>query len=194
MNDELSVDLMARWRTGDQQAAAELFRRYAQRLVALARSRLSDRLAQHLDPEDVVQSAYRSFFADTRAGRYDLQGGGKLWQLLVLITLHKLQDQVDRFSAQKRSVQREVPLGDSDRLLAVEAHMRDHEPSPVEAVALAEELEHVMRQLEPLQRRMLELRLQGYRLEEIAADTQRTERTVRRVLERVKDMLESSGA
>src|ERR1700679_4129725 len=66
MADEWSGDLLARWRAGDQQAATEMFHRYANRLILLARSRLSPRLSHRVDPEDVVQSAYRSFFADTR--------------------------------------------------------------------------------------------------------------------------------
>jgi DNA-directed RNA polymerase specialized sigma24 family protein len=37
---------------------------------------------------------------------------------------------------------------------------------------------------------MVELRLQGHSLEEIAAATQRCERTVRRALEQVKERLE----
>ena len=65
-------------------------------------------------------------------------------------------------------------------------------PSPVEAVALADELEQVMTRLEPLHRRMLELRLQGYNLLEIGAATKRTERTVRRVLELIKEQLANS--
>ena len=39
--DDLSVDLLARWRQGDQQAAAALFERYAERLIGLAHGRLS---------------------------------------------------------------------------------------------------------------------------------------------------------
>jgi DNA-directed RNA polymerase specialized sigma24 family protein len=49
-----------------------------------------------------------------------------------------------------------------------------------------------MSKLEPLERRMLEMRLQGYNLEEIAAATQRTERTVRRALTEVKQLLGQS--
>jgi hypothetical protein len=37
---------------------------------------------------------------------------------------------------------------------------------------------------------MLELRLQGYDWAEIATATQRTQRTVRRVLERIKEQLQ----
>jgi RNA polymerase sigma-70 factor (ECF subfamily) len=190
MPDDVSINLVARWRDGDQLAANELFRRYAEQLIALARSRLSGKFSQRVDPEDVVQSAYRSFFHGTRDGRYDIQRGGDLWQLLVVITLHKLQHQVRRNLAGKRSVNREQPLAGENGLLAIQTHVQSHEPSPVEALALADELEQLMRKLEPLHRRMLELRLQGYNVDEIATETQRCPGTVRRILDRVKRQLE----
>jgi RNA polymerase sigma factor (sigma-70 family) len=182
--------LVARWRAGDQQAAAELFRRYVTRLTALARSRLSAQLAGRVDPEDVVQSVYRCFFADARAGRYEVERGGDLWQLLVTITLHKLQEQVRQNSRRKRAVQRQQNFGSEESLMGLQPHMLGHEPSPVEALALADQLDQLMRDLEPLHRRMLELRLPGHTVEEIAAATERTERTVRRVLDRITQQLQ----
>src|SRR5262245_6060801 len=161
--DALSAELMARWRAGDQQAAGELFRRYAERLLALARTRLSARLARHVDPEDVVQSAYRSFFAGAQAGRYVLRRSGDLWRLLVAITLHKLQHQVERLTAGKRTIMRECPTGGESSLFGLEGKLLAREPTPLEAAALADTLEQVFRGLEPLQRRMVELRLQGHR-------------------------------
>jgi RNA polymerase sigma factor (sigma-70 family) len=184
--DEFSGNLLARWRQGDEQAAAELFHRYASRLVGLARSRLSAKLSARLDAEDVVQSAYRSFFAGAREGRYDLQRGGDLWHLLVGITLHKLYGQARRNSSGKRSIQREAS---GEGLLGVHAPLLARQPSPLEALALADQLEAIMRLLLPLHRRMLELRLQGYNVDEIAAATDSGERTVRRVLDRVKQQL-----
>jgi DNA-directed RNA polymerase specialized sigma24 family protein len=62
-------------------------------------------------------------------------------------------------------------------------------PSPLEAVALADELEMLMSRLEPKQRRVVELRLQGHKLEEIAADVQRSVRMVSHILEDVKQHL-----
>jgi RNA polymerase sigma factor (sigma-70 family) len=179
-------ELVARWRNGDQQAAAELFHRYAARLIALARSHLSEKLNQRVDPEDVLQSAYRSFFAGVRNGRYDIERGNDIWQLLVSITLHKLRDQVKHHQAAKRSVAAEQPWAAAD-LLGPQLAAGD--PSPVEAIALADQVEHLMRQLEPVQRRILELRLQGHNLEDIAAQTERGVSTVRRVLEMVKERL-----
>jgi RNA polymerase sigma-70 factor (ECF subfamily) len=176
--------LLEQWVAGNQEAAAELFERYASRLIAVAHARMSAQIKRRMDAEDVVLSAYRSFFAGSREGRFQVEHGVDLWRLLVSITLHKLYRQVKRHGRLKRAVRREQKLLDLDaRLLA-------QEPSPLEAVALVDEVEQVMRRLEPLQRRMLEMRLQGHTLFEIARATQRTERTVRRLLERVRQELQ----
>jgi len=193
MAEEESGDLVARCRRGDQQAAADLFRLYAGRLVALARTQLSSKLSRRIDPEDVVQSAYRSFFSNIQDGRYDLERGGDLWRLLVRITLNKLSTQVRRHSRQKRSARQEVTFGSEDSLLGISAGLLSHEPSPEEAVGLADHLEQIMRRLQPAQRRVLELRLQGHKLEETADQLQRSERTIRRVLEEIVEMLERWG-
>jgi RNA polymerase sigma factor (sigma-70 family) len=184
-----SLDLLARWREGDQQAADILFHRYANRLIALARSRLSDKLSHRIDPEDVVQSAYRSFFRQAQAGRYDAKRGGDLWRLLLTITLHKLQHQVRGLLTQKRSATRDQDFGFEDGR-ADQAQIFAREPSPIEAVALTEQVEQVMRGLDPEERRMLELRLQGFNFDEIATETQCGERTVRRFFTRLKANLE----
>jgi RNA polymerase sigma factor (sigma-70 family) len=191
---ESATDLLARWQAGDQDAAQELFRQYVGRLVALARSRLSDKMAARIDPEDVVQSAYRSFFAHARDGHYDVRRGGDLWQLLLSITLHKLHDQVKRHSAKKRAVDHEVSFSSEDSLLNMQPHLAAREPSPVEALALVDQVQDAMRNLSPVHRRIVELRLQGHNVSEIAADTGRCPHTVRRVLEQVKrDLQQDSG-
>ena len=45
-----SLVLLERFRGGDESAAEALFARYFERLTALARSRLSTRLARRADP------------------------------------------------------------------------------------------------------------------------------------------------
>ena len=77
-------------------------------------------------------------------------------------------------------------------LLGLEAEALAKDPSPAEAAALADEVEQLMRGLDPLQRRMFELRLQGCTLNEIADDTRRSLRTVRRMLDRIKEHLRSN--
>ncbi|HWE36834.1 MAG TPA: ECF-type sigma factor, partial [Isosphaeraceae bacterium] len=70
--------------------------------------------------------------------------------------------------------------------LGVEYEAMARGPSPSEAVAVVDELERVMEPLKPHHRRMVELRLQGHLIDEIAAETGRSERLVRRVLDQVK--------
>ena len=185
-----SGDLVARWSRGDQEAASQLFQRYSNRLIVLARSHLPNKLSQRIDPEDVVQSVYRSFFVRVRDGQYDLKHGGDLWRLMVTITLNKLANEVKRNSRDKRAVEREHHFGSADQLLGIHASMLAREPSPVEAVALTEQVDQLMRRLQPMQRSMLQLRLQGYTLNEIAAELGCSERTVIRVLQGIKQQLE----
>jgi hypothetical protein len=52
---------------------------------------------------------------------------------------------------------------------------------------MVDELEFLMRDLKPLHRQMVEMRLQGYAVQEIADATERSERFVRRVLDGIKD-------
>jgi RNA polymerase sigma-70 factor (ECF subfamily) len=190
MEDESSAMLVTRWRNGDQKAASELFRRYTNRLISLARSRLSSKVGRRVDPEDVVQSVYRTFFADSRDGRYDIRRGGDLWHLLVTITLHKLNDQVKYNTRAKRAIDREQQFGSEDSLFHIFPQGMTREPTPVEAITLIDQMEQLMRQLDPRERRMFELRLQAHSLEDIAQACECSQRTVIRVLERVKQLLE----
>jgi eukaryotic-like serine/threonine-protein kinase len=178
MTDTPSAELVARYfRSHDEGAAEELFRRYSERLTALARSRLSHALASRVDAEDVVQSAYRSFFLLARDGEVLLRESGDLWRLLVRITLRKVYRSARRHRADCRSVEREHPLPDE-----IEAVAPSREPTPAEVAALLDELRGALAPLGAVQRRMAEMRLQGHEVEAIAAEVRRSPRTVRRLL------------
>ncbi|MSQ97502.1 MAG: sigma-70 family RNA polymerase sigma factor [Gemmataceae bacterium] len=191
MTEDPSAKLLARVRDGDERAAEQLFRRYAERLIAVAAARLSEKLARRVDPEDVVQSAYRSFFVRARRGGYVLRRSGDLWRLLVGITLHKLHHQAERHTAGKRAMNKEQGMVASDESAdGLMELIQAREPTPLEAATLADEVENVLRQLEPHQRPILELRLQGHNQAEIAKELQCSERTVRRILDKVNRLLE----
>ena len=97
-----SQQLLEMYQAGENEAATVLFDRYVARLIALARSRIGARLRRRIDPEDVIQSAYRSFFVHARVGEYQLQKTGDLWRLLAGITLHKLYGQIEKHTAGKK--------------------------------------------------------------------------------------------
>jgi len=178
MTDVPSAELLARYRDHQDEAAAEeLFHRYSGRLTALARSRLSRALAARVDPEDVVQSAYRSFFVLANDQEILLRESGDLWRLLVRITLRKVYRSARRHRADCRNVEREHAWPEESEIAAV-----SREPTPAHAAVLVDELRCVLAPLGVLQRRIVEMRLQGHEIEDIAADVQRSTRTVRRTL------------
>lgn len=188
-----SVWLLEQWRSGRQEAAAELFERYAGRLIGLAQQQLSVKLNARVEASDVVQSAYCTFFIGARDGRYVLERSGDLWHLLVAITIHKLQRQFQYHTAAKRSVHREETLPTVDQTAATTPEgLLAREPSPEEATLLVATLDEALGRLPAAHRRVLELKLQGHSLGEIVAETRLSSSTVRRVLQSIKEHLEAS--
>jgi RNA polymerase sigma-70 factor (ECF subfamily) len=181
-------DLMTRLRGGDAEVSAAVFERFQGRLVALARHRLEDRLGRMVDPEDVLQSVFASFFIRCRQGQYELENWESLWGLLTVITLRKCCTRLKYLHAECRDVQREESL-DASEALRDTLKLLSHEPSPDQAAALTEMVELLMAWLEPRDREILALHLQDYNIPEIAERVDRAERTVRRVLARVRGRL-----
>ena len=184
------TDVMARLRAGDEAAAREVFQRFVDKLVRLAQRQFDAVMRRRVDPEDVVQSAYKSFFLRYGAGKVDVHDWGNLWGLLTVITVRKCFDRVEHHRAACRDVHREA-AGQRDAGETApggEAVARD--PMPEEAVVLAETVEQLLRSLEVEERPVLEMSLQGYTSQEISEQLGRSERTVRRLRERVRKRLE----
>jgi RNA polymerase sigma-70 factor (ECF subfamily) len=181
-----SAVLLTRYREGDERAAEDLFQRYVTRLVQLARKQLPPRMARRLDPEDAVQSAYRSFFRRARDGAFQLARSGDLWRLLAAITINKVRRQARQQRAGKRRIDQEAS---SDGVVDFPAEVVATEPTPAEAAILIEELANVLRAMSPLHRRILELRAQGLCISETADSASCTERTVYRAEARYESLL-----
>jgi len=181
-------DLVGRLHAGDDRAAQEVFDRFASRLIGLARSQIAAGIRPKLDPEDVVQSALRSFFRRHEEDRFDLQSWDSLWGLLSLITVRKCAKKTEYYLAQRRGGGREISLvaeGDSQ----AGAVAIDREPTPEDAAMLLETVEEALRDFDPADRQVIELSLQGYSAAEISVQLSRAERSVRRLRERVKKRL-----
>jgi RNA polymerase sigma-70 factor, ECF subfamily len=188
--DAQFTDLLARLRAGDQQAAADLFQRYARRMIGLARRHLDGQLRRKVDPEDVMQSVFKSFFHRHAAGAFALENWDSLWALLVTITLRKCGHQLEHFQAACRNLRREETLlAAADSASSWEA--RGSEPTPLEAALLGEVVEQLLRsQSDERERQIVMMSLQGYTPLEISTAVGRSERTVQRVLSRVQHRLE----
>jgi RNA polymerase sigma-70 factor (ECF subfamily) len=192
-DDAAFADLMARLKAGDPDAARGVFDRFARRLIGLARSRLPARLRQKVDPEDLAQSVFKSLFLGHADGRFDLDSWDSLWALLTRITVRKCCRAAERFQAGKRDLNAEAGPPAADELSS-DCQALAREPTPSEAAMLTETIEHLLRGLEGRDRDIVTLSLQGYTGPEISAQLGRPERTVYRVLGRVRKRLEQMQA
>jgi RNA polymerase sigma-70 factor, ECF subfamily len=171
------------------EAGRALFEQFSRRLIGLARCHLDAALKHKVDPEDVVQSAYKSFFL--RYGDQPLasQGSDALWSLLTLITLRKCADRARYYRAERRDVSQEVPSAAADGTESWREAV-GREPTPEHAVVLTETVEQVLRSIDADERPIIELSLQGYSTQEISEQLGRAERSVRRLRERIRKQLE----
>src|ERR1700752_5379627 len=88
--------------------AREMLTHFTHRLIALARSRLDGRLRQKVDPEDVVQSVYKSFLLRYGEAAIVEEGMESLWGLLTVITLRKCAERARYYRAERRDLAREA--------------------------------------------------------------------------------------
>jgi len=177
-------ELVERCRGGSESAAAELFNRYVSRLLGVARRRIGERMNSRLDPEDVVQSVFRTFFTRLRNDQFEFAEEDDLSKLLVRITLHKTLRQIAYHRAARRDPGHELPQGELSQHDILQVMTK--EPTPVTVVTFIDQLDHFLARLTPEEQQILTLRLQGHSTEEIAKQIGSYDRKVRRVLERVR--------
>lgn len=183
-------DLIAAFKAGSETAARDLFDRYCEKLMRLARRRIGQRMTTRVDPEDVIQSAFRTFFVHVKNDEFTFEGEDDLFKLLVRLTVNKTLRQIAHHRAAKRDPSKEVAQGSGDNDIL--ANITAHEPSPEVEVAVLDELERFLGQLPEFDRRVLELKLQGNSTTEIAEALGSYDRKIRRVLERIEAVAQES--
>jgi RNA polymerase sigma-70 factor (ECF subfamily) len=184
--------LVTRLSRGEKDAETEVFQRYAARLIALARTRLDPRLKARVDPEDIVQSVFQSFFVRRDEGKFSFDDSGGLWAILVTMTIRKCHRKWEYHTALQRDVRRETAppaAREGESTIAFEPPCP--EPTLEEAAALSEMLEQLMARLDERGRQVLTLRLQGHTIPQISDQVGRSERTVHRLLDDIRALLPS---
>lgn len=177
----------------DEDAARQLWQRYFDRLVRLARKKLVGFPRRVADEEDVVISAFDSFVRGAEEGRFpDLRDRNNLWSLLVVITARKAVDQIQHERRKKRGSGNVA--GDSifNRGSQNDANagfdmVVGKEPTPEFAAAVIEEYERLLGALNGEDLRNIALwKMEGYTNEEIAKRIGRQVRTVERKLQLIR--------
>jgi DNA-directed RNA polymerase specialized sigma24 family protein len=186
---------VTRWlegvKAGDDEAIAQLWNRYFERLVRLARGKLPRHCRRAFDEEDVAISAFQSFCERASRGRFPkLNDRNDLWVLLLTLTLRKAVVTIRHQTRWKRGGGR--VLGES-ALVADDAttyglvNALEREPGPEDAIRVADDLERLLGRLENGMLRTVALRkLEGFDVQEIAHELGTSTRTVERKLRLIR--------
>jgi DNA-directed RNA polymerase specialized sigma24 family protein len=194
MSPEGSVSrLLAGFKAGNDAAVRSLWERYCDRLVRLARQKLRNTARRVADEEDIALSAFHSLCRGARRGRFPaLADRDSLWGLLVFVTVQKAADRVAYARRKKRGggkVRGDSALdggpaggheGGFDRVLS-------QSPGPATLNVWAEEYGWLLDRLgDGTLRQVAELRVQGYKVEEIAERLGLARRTVHRKIHLIR--------
>lgn len=177
--------LLARFRAGDEDAALQLYFRYANRLLRLTSKETSGDLGSRFDPEDIVQSVFRTFFRRVATGQYEAPEGDELWKLLLVMALNKLRTRSSYHRARKRDVRKTQSIEANDSRL---------DPASQEEAknVLRLSVEEIIVQRPESHRDIIRLRIDGHNIQEIADSLRKSKRTVERVLQSFRNELMNS--
>ncbi len=124
--------LLHRFCPGETDAATALFVRYAKRIRALARKQTEGDLQLRLEPDDLVQSIFRTFFRRASVGQYHIPAREELWKLLLVIALNTQGAVAARISTKPGDARSATPfvLKPGDYRLIVRAKSPTETPIP----------------------------------------------------------------
>ena len=173
--------LIQRLKAGQSSAATALYMRYAQQLRGLAMKQTSPGLASRIDPDDVVQSVFRTFFRRVVSDQYDVPRGEDLWNLFLVMTLNKVRNSAAHHTAAKRDVRKTAALPDDGGGLTQGCEQ--------DLQLLHWVIDETLAEQPASTRDMVCLRIEGYEVAEIAERTKRSKRSVERVLQQFREQL-----
>jgi RNA polymerase sigma factor (sigma-70 family) len=152
-------------RSGDEAALQRLVQQYEPELRIVARNRLGPALRPHLDTMDLVQSVHRSLMIGLRGTRFDISSPQKLIALAVTIVQRKAAKHWRHLKRQQRLSGHDESQEDLvETILSLRAGRID----AASELANRELLTNWLSDMDPIERRLIELRLEGHSTVEIA--------------------------
>lgn len=158
--------LLARARGGDRAALEELARTYEPKLRLVARVLLGPALRPYLDSVDLVQSVHKSLLVGLRDQKFAFDTSDDLLALALTMVRRKVARQWRRLQRQQRLCGESGEPADLAYLLTALSRPQD---DPAQAAQFNDSIAQLCRNLNDAERRLLELRLEGYTPAECAA-------------------------
>lgn len=178
-------DSITRWiaavRSGDAEAAEQLWARYFRELMVQARLRMSNVSKSFYDEEDAALSTFYVLWRKLEEGRYgEISDRQDLWNLMLTVLMRKIGRRAKYQSAAKRTHW----SGD-----AVQLSLDELPATSVQELS-QECLEMISALQDPNLERVAILKFEGYTNDEIAVRLDRTRRTVQRMLNLIRGIWE----
>jgi len=196
MTDSGSITIcIDKLKSGEDDAAQELFSRYFNRIVGLARRKLDGTPRRMADEEDVAVSAFASFCRGAERGRFPiLHDREDLWRLLAVIAARKAIDQVNHQHRQKRGggqVRGESILvefnAEGGQFGMADLAIAESQPEFIDA--MASECQYLLAKLDDDDlKKIALLKMEGFTNEEIAEKISCARRTVQRRLKLIQEI------
>jgi RNA polymerase sigma-70 factor (ECF subfamily) len=183
-------ELLRLARSGDRDALDRLVRTYEADVRIAARVLLGPALRAHLDTVDLVQSVHRSLMLGVRQDKFDVASPAQLIALALTMVRRKV-------ARKWRRHRRQLPVGvatnSDDDLGDVLTSLHSTETDPARAVQLRDAAARVFRGLDEADRRLLELRLEGWSTADIARQLGQNPDVLRVRLSRLRKHLLDNG-
>lgn len=183
MSSDHFTELMSRVRIGSEEAVEEMLVLCRPQIVRIVRSRLGHELRSQYDSEDFVQSMWQAFF-EHRSRVVQFTTADSLIAFLSRVASNKVVDACRKRLTTNGEHQRREPLFHDIKLGSQE--LASESPTPSEIAIKNEDWDRLIDGKSSGHKRILELRANGARVSEIAAELNVSERTVRRVFEKLK--------
>lgn len=185
--DARCLEVVGGLMSGDRAAVADMYCRFVDQLVRRAERQIPDRHRGRILAESVVHSVMESFLDMTPADRdrlvrYQITNWGQLYGLLARMTLCKCMGRVRKWEAAKRA---DLQQGDLDPAAVVASG-----PTPEDEHTYAELLGKILDPLQPAELTVIDLRMAGNTLEEIATQTRLSVTTVKAIVRRLQRRLQ----
>jgi RNA polymerase sigma-70 factor (ECF subfamily) len=189
MNEADLANVFARAEAGEADAIRSL-QSFEDDIRLMVRVRLPRSLRPQFDSMDFVQDVWQSFFKVYNEDPGKFSDSQFLRRYLAGMARNKvLEEHRRRTQSMKYDMSREEPLYIRRGGREIARELVAPDPSPVEDAAARERLAQLVAGRTPQEAEVIKLRLGGMTFEEIAERTGMHERTVRRVMETVRDEL-----
>jgi len=182
--------LLKQVQEGDEAALASLVEHYASTLRRVARASLGEPMRAHLDSIDLVQSVHRLMLVGLRNNKFEFRDHAQLLGLALTLVRR-------RVARHWRQMKNEPGTGTHVALGSDAAG--EHEPSakadgnPADQLAVNEQFDRLLDTLDPIDRRLLELRMEGLSTADVARELQVSPAMLRVRLGRLRQKLRESG-